>query len=64
MLAKQGQEGAEHIYAQLIEELIGSQIALILDPGEFEEMIDSTVVDFSTGDRPTVVRAGAGDFFS
>lgn len=56
-------EGADPdipLYSALIEEAFGNMIDLILDPGEFEFVGSTTIVDFSSG-APEVIREGAGN---
>lgn len=48
------------IYSALIEEQFGNLVDLILDPGEYEFIGSTTIVDFTEGE-PRVVRVGAGD---
>lgn len=50
----------EPIYSYMIEEHI-HEIELIIDPGEFNFVGQSTVIDFSQGTGPMLVREGAGD---
>ena len=52
-------EGTEEIYSYMIEEKLGHLLNMILDPGEFEFVGPSTIVDFSKG-APEVTRVGAG----
>jgi tRNA threonylcarbamoyl adenosine modification protein (Sua5/YciO/YrdC/YwlC family) len=48
------------LYGALIEDMAGNKIDLILDPGEYEFIGDSTtIVDFTSG-APEVIREGAG----
>lgn len=49
------------LYGALIEDYFGQQIAMIIDPGEYEFIgIHTTIIDF-TGGYPEVVREGAGN---
>jgi tRNA threonylcarbamoyl adenosine modification protein (Sua5/YciO/YrdC/YwlC family) len=48
------------LYSLLIEDQFGSLIDLIIDPGEFEFLGPTTIVDFSSGE-PLVTRVGAGN---
>lgn len=48
------------LYSAQIEDGLGHMIDLILDPGEFEFIGPTTIVDF-TDDVPEVVRVGSGD---
>ena len=50
----------EPIYSYIIEDKL-REIDLIIDPGEFEFVGQSTVIDFSEGMGPVLVREGAGD---
>lgn len=47
------------VYSYMIEEAL-SEIDLIIDPGEFEFVGPSTIIDFSQGTGPMVVREGMG----
>lgn len=49
------------IYGYLIEESLGHQVAMILDPSEYEFAGPSTIVSFVSGE-PEVLREGAGEF--
>ena len=50
------------IYSYQLEEAYGHLFALIIDPGEFEFLGESSVVSFATDDGiPIVLRQGAGD---
>lgn len=56
-------EGADPdmpLYSALIEDSFGNMIDMIIDPGEFEFIGSTTIVDFSSGE-PEVVREGAGN---
>lgn len=56
-------EGADPdmpLYSALIEDSFGNMIDMIIDPGEFDFIGSTTIVDFSTG-APEVVREGAGN---
>jgi tRNA A37 threonylcarbamoyladenosine synthetase subunit TsaC/SUA5/YrdC len=48
------------LYSALIEDSLGSMIDLILDPGEYEFIGQTSILDFTSG-CPEVVREGAGD---
>lgn len=48
------------IFSYMIEDKM-HEIDLIIDPGEFEFVGPSTVIDFSQGTGPMLVREGAGD---
>jgi len=51
------------VYSFMIEEKFGHSLSSILDPGEYEFAGASTIVDFSQGDFPILVREGAGEVF-
>lgn len=51
----------EPIYSYMIEEKLRGVVDLIVDPGEINFDGPSTIVDFSQGTGPMVVRVGAGD---
>lgn len=51
----------EPIYSYMIEEKLRGVIDLIIDPGEINFDGPSTIVDFSQGTGPMIVRVGAGD---
>ncbi len=53
-------EETAYIYSALIDDQFGNLIDLILDPGEYEFVGQSTIVDFTTGE-PEVIREGAGN---
>ncbi len=48
------------LYSALIEDQFGSQIELILDPGEVEFLGSTTIVDFTSGE-PLLKREGIGN---
>jgi tRNA threonylcarbamoyl adenosine modification protein (Sua5/YciO/YrdC/YwlC family) len=48
------------LYSAQIEDYFGGKIDLILDPGEFEFIGSTTIVDFTSGE-PEVIREGIGD---
>jgi tRNA threonylcarbamoyl adenosine modification protein (Sua5/YciO/YrdC/YwlC family) len=48
------------LYGLLIEESAGHAINLVLDPGEYEFIGPTTIVDFTSG-VPEVIRHGSGD---
>ena len=52
-------EEGDFIYSALIEDHFSNLINLIIDPGEFEFIGPTTIIDF-TQDVPEVVREGAG----
>jgi tRNA threonylcarbamoyl adenosine modification protein (Sua5/YciO/YrdC/YwlC family) len=48
------------LYGALIDDVIGNQLDLILDPGEYDFVGDSTtIIDFTSG-IPELIRQGAG----
>lgn len=49
----------EEIYSYLIEEEIGSQVGVIIDPGEYDFQGGSTIYNFASG-RRECIREGAG----
>lgn len=50
------------IYSYQLEEAFGHLFSMIIDPGEFEFLGESSVVTFATDDGvPVVLRNGAGD---
>lgn len=53
------EEGIDLIYSALIEEQFGNLIDLIIDPGEYEFIGPTTVIDFTEGE-PRLVREGSG----
>ncbi|MGE3608704.1 MAG: L-threonylcarbamoyladenylate synthase [Bacteriovoracaceae bacterium] len=48
------------IYSALIEDTFAHLIEMIIDPGEYEFIGQTTIVDFTSG-LPAVIRQGAGD---
>jgi tRNA threonylcarbamoyl adenosine modification protein (Sua5/YciO/YrdC/YwlC family) len=50
----------KEIYSYMIEETIGNQIEMIIDPGDYEFVGKSTIVDFTNG-SPEVIRQGVGE---
>lgn len=50
----------DEIYSFIIEEKM-HEIDLIIDPGEFEFVGQSTIIDFSQENGPVIIREGAGD---
>lgn len=48
------------LYGAIIEDYFGNKIELIIDPGEYEFLGPSTIIDFTTG-QAEVVRVGSGD---
>lgn len=57
---KLGVEAEDEIYSYLIEDNLGHQIDLILDPGEFEFVGQSSIIDLKD-EAPVIIREGAGD---
>jgi tRNA threonylcarbamoyl adenosine modification protein (Sua5/YciO/YrdC/YwlC family) len=53
------EEGSDFIYSALIEDQFGPLIDTIVDPGEYEFIGPTTIIDF-TEDLPRVVREGSG----
>lgn len=51
----------EELFSYQIEDKLSHCLSMIVDPGEFEFAGQSTVIDFSQGTGPMLVRAGAGD---
>lgn len=54
------QEDDGLIYSALIEDSLGHLIDLIIDPGEYDFIGQTTIIDFTSG-SPEVIREGAGD---
>jgi tRNA threonylcarbamoyl adenosine modification protein (Sua5/YciO/YrdC/YwlC family) len=54
-------EGQEEIYSYQIEEGYSNILSMIIDPGELSFLGASSIIDFSDGDVPNILRAGAGD---
>lgn len=48
------------IYGALIEDKFGNMIDMIIDPGEYNFVGSTSIIDFSSGE-PEVVRVGTGD---
>ncbi|MBT3984414.1 MAG: hypothetical protein HOE90_23865 [Bacteriovoracaceae bacterium] len=53
-------EDGGDIYSYLIEESLSHQVSHIIDPGEFEFVGPTTVIDFSSGDGGEITRNGSG----
>ena len=49
------------IYSYLIEETLGHQLDMILDPGEFQFVGESTIIDMRDPSEVQVLREGAGE---
>jgi tRNA threonylcarbamoyl adenosine modification protein (Sua5/YciO/YrdC/YwlC family) len=47
------------LYSALIEDALGNSIDLIIDPGDYQFLGPTTVIDFTSG-APEVVREGIG----
>lgn len=56
-----GQPEGSYIYGALIEESMTPEIELIIDPGEYDFVGTSTVIDCTEDATPTILREGAGD---
>jgi tRNA threonylcarbamoyl adenosine modification protein (Sua5/YciO/YrdC/YwlC family) len=52
-------EPGSYLYSALIEDYFGHMIDMIIDPGEFEFIGPTTIIDFTSGE-PLVIREGAG----
>jgi len=55
-----GEEESFALYGALIEDAFGNMIDLIIDPGEYDFVSSTSIIDFTSGE-PEVVREGAGD---
>jgi tRNA threonylcarbamoyl adenosine modification protein (Sua5/YciO/YrdC/YwlC family) len=55
------EDSTEQIYSYQVEEACSHLVEMIIDPGEFEFSGPSTIIDFSSGEIPLLVREGAGD---
>ncbi len=55
-----GLEDADSIYGLLLEEQFRSSVKMILDPGEYDFVGPSTIIDFCNEESPFLVREGAG----
>lgn len=53
------EEDGTPLYGALIEDYYGNKIDLILDPGEYDFVGSSTIIDFTSG-APELIRQGAG----
>ena len=51
----------DEIYGYMVEEALSSKVAMILDPGEYEIVGASTIIDFSKEGEIDLIREGAGD---
>ena len=58
---RMGLKESDSIYSYLIEEKYAGDIEMIIDPGEYEFVGPSTIIDYSE-DFPQLVREGAGPF--
>ncbi|MBT4793178.1 MAG: threonylcarbamoyl-AMP synthase [Halobacteriovoraceae bacterium] len=54
-------DSIDPIYSYQLEDCISHLTELIIDPGEFEFVGQSSIIDFSKGDVPQVMREGVGD---
>lgn len=54
-------ESTDDIYSYMLEETISNQTQMIIDPGEFEFVGPSTMVNLSIENEPELLREGAGD---
>lgn len=54
---------SDEIYSMMIEDKLGHQISMILDPGEYDFTGQSTIIDFSSEGIPILIREGAGEVF-
>ena len=59
--AQMGITEDEPIYSYMIEEKYAGEISMIIDPGEYDFVGKSTIIDY-TDDFPEVIREGAGKF--
>lgn len=55
------EEDGNAIYSALIEDFLGHQIDLIIDPGDYEFLGHTTIVDFTSG-SPELIRQGIAPF--
>lgn len=55
------EDSVEPIYSYQLEDVITPLVEMIIDPGEIEFAGQSTIVDFSQGTGPMLVRQGAGE---
>ncbi len=53
-------EGHFPLYGALIEDKFGAQIDLIIDPGEYQFIGSTSIIDFTSGE-PEIIRVGSGD---
>ena len=49
------------VYSYQIDDIFGHSLGMIIDPDCVDVMGDSTIVDFSKGDTPIILREGKGD---
>lgn len=54
-------DGAIDIYSYQVEEVLGNKLDFILDPGEYEFVGPSTIIDLSMEGEASLVREGSGD---
>jgi len=55
-----GLSEGDFIYSALIEDQLGPNVGLIIDPGEYEFLGPTTIIDFTEG-FPEIIRQGSGD---
>ena len=55
------EDSTEQIYSYQVEEACSHIVEMIIDPGEFEFCGPSSIIDFSSGEIPILVREGSGD---
>lgn len=55
------EDSIEPIYSYQLEDQIAPLVEMIIDPGEIEFAGQSTIIDFSQGTGPMLVRQGAGE---
>ncbi len=55
-----GVNEGEDIYSYLLEEKLSNSVSLILDPGDFEFVGQSTILNFVDEEEEVLVRQGAG----
>jgi tRNA threonylcarbamoyl adenosine modification protein (Sua5/YciO/YrdC/YwlC family) len=58
-VSKFGVEESE-IYSYMLEEVIGNDLEMIIDPGDYSFAGQSTIVDFTSG-APEIIRQGVGE---
>ncbi len=60
--AEMGLSEEEQVFSYMIEDKYSNDISLIIDPGEYEIVGPSTIIDYSDN-YPNVIREGAGKVF-